>query len=86
MARETYAFSQRELRYRATLPLTAEMKTFLNEISDRCKREGGKHMDGSQILRAAIRMLMKHESQVDWKNIDTEEELVRRLIKAFSKR
>ena len=85
MPRRTYAYTAAQLRYRTTLPLTAEMKTFLTEISDRCKREGGKHMDMSQILRCLVRLLMKNEDRVDWKNIDTEEELVLKFVKAFSR-
>jgi len=84
--RRTYVFTAKELSYRATLPMTKAMRSFLEELSTRTKDQGGHYFDRSQILRSLIRTLLKLEGQVDWSQIRDEDELVRRLIRAFSKK
>jgi hypothetical protein len=69
-----------------TLPLTAEMRQFLREISAKCKANGGRHVDGTQILRALVTALRKCEDQVDWDGVQDEEDLTQRLLKAFRKK
>jgi hypothetical protein len=86
VARQGIAYSSAQLRVRATLPITPEMSRFLRGLSDRCKDEDGRFMDRSVILRSLIRALIKLEKQVDWSNIQSEDELAARLVKAFSRK
>jgi Arc/MetJ-type ribon-helix-helix transcriptional regulator len=86
LARETYTYSKEELPVRAMVPLTAEMSEFLRQISELCKARKGRYLDRSQIIRSLIRVLMQLEGQVDFEKVGTEEELVKRILKGFSKK
>jgi hypothetical protein len=84
--RNTYIYTQKELSHRTTLPLTRAMRLYLEEVSGRCKDDGGAYLDRSQVVRALVAALMKLEDQVDWTGIKDEGELVKRLLRAFSRR
>ncbi len=84
MARNTYTYSSKDL-LKTTLGGTPAMRDALKNLSTRCKDNKGSYMDRSQIIRSMIRALMKLEGQVNWEGINSEEVLVTRLIRAFSK-
>jgi len=84
VARGSYVYTNEDLTHRTSLSLTRDMAASLKAISERCKDEGGRYMDRSQILRALILALAKQEDQVDWRGIKDEKELVKRIIRAFS--
>ena len=86
MARKTYTYSRKELSTRAMVPLTKQMDSYLRQIQDLCKGKGGRYLDRSQVIRALILALQKCEGQVDLQGVKDEEELVRRLVRAFSRR
>ena len=86
MARGSYVYSDADLTHRTSLSLTPAMAKALRDVSERCKAEGGRYMDRSQILRALIMALIKAEDQVDWRGIKDEDDLVKRFVRAFSKK
>lgn len=86
MARRTYSFTKKELTFRSTIAITEDMRVVLQEISKRCKKESGRWMDRSQILRSLITLLMERQGQVAFKGVRTEADLVQSFLKAFSKK
>lgn len=86
MTRDTSAYPGSVLRVRGNLTLTFEMRDALKELSHRCKKAGGRYMDRTILCRALIQALLNLERQVDWTDIKTEADLVKRFTRAFSKR
>ena len=85
MARKTYKYDRSQLTLNATVSLTPAMRDALKELSVRCKDEKGRFMDRSQLLRALVAALVKLESQIDWREIKTEEDLIQRIYDGFKK-
>jgi hypothetical protein len=86
VARNTYKYNQAQLTHRTTLQITRKMSAFLERLSELTKAQEGKYLDRSQIIRGLVEALMALEGQVDWHGIKDEDELVHRLVRAFSKK
>lgn len=84
MPRTGYIYTKRDLSHRMTLPVTREMRDFLDRFSRLLQDSGGKSMGRTQIVRALIHALMRLEGQVDSSGITDERILQERLVKAFS--
>ena len=83
LGRGTSAYTEGDLGVRTTLTLPHALNEYLRGVSTRCRREGGRHMDRTQIVRSLVRALRDLERQVDWAGIGDEDELARRLTAGF---
>lgn len=76
---QIYAYCQRQLTCRLSVPPTPKMNRFLVELGNKCKDLDGRHMDKSVILRCLVQLLISGEKDVDWQGIRTERVLLDRL-------
>jgi len=65
--------------------LTKEQVDFLNNISGRCGRSGGRKLSRTAIIRVLIGVLMLEELDFTVKTIKSKEQFKEKLIEAFRK-
>ncbi|MBU0534120.1 MAG: hypothetical protein KJ887_04930 [Candidatus Omnitrophica bacterium] len=70
--------------FRVPISITKDMEKWFQSLSTKMKSSGGYKLPRSYIVRAILDAAMKLD--IDVSNIKTEEELVKRILKAIKKK
>ena len=69
--------------FRVPISITKEMESWLQEFSNNMKAAGGYKLPKSYVIRSLLDAIMK--LRIDAQGVKTEEELVKRILRAIKK-